>query len=58
MTRLLDEAFALARQLPDDEQNELAARIIAESAEVDAFDRAIAATVDQLDWLIEEVRAD
>ena len=58
MTRLLDEAFALARQLPDDQQNELAARIIAELTEEDAFDRRIAATVDQLDWLIEEARAD
>jgi hypothetical protein len=58
MTRLLEEAFSLARQLPEDQQDELATRIIAELAEDDAFDRRIAATVDQIDWLIEEARAD
>jgi hypothetical protein len=58
MTRLLEEAFRLARQLPDDEQDELASRIIAELSGDDAFDRKIAATVNQLDWLFEEARAD
>ena len=58
MTRLLDEAFNLARRLPDEQQDELASRIIAELAEDDEFDRKIAATVDQLDWLIDEARAD
>ena len=58
MTKLLEEAFALARELPDEQQDALAARIIAELAEDDAFDHKIAATVDQLDWLIEEARAD
>jgi hypothetical protein len=58
MTKLLDSAFELARQLSDEEQDELASRIIAELTEDDAFDRKIAATVDQLDWLIEEARAD
>ena len=58
MTKLLDEAFTLARRLSEDEQDHLAARIIAELSGDDEFDRRIAATVDQLDWLIEEARAD
>lgn len=58
MTKLLDEAFLLARRLPEEEQDRLASRIIAELTEDDEFDRTIAATVDQLDWLIDEARAD
>ncbi|MGH2588444.1 MAG: hypothetical protein ACRDJE_26280 [Dehalococcoidia bacterium] len=58
MTKLLEEAFTLARQLPEDQQDELAARIIAELSADDAFDRRIAATVDQLDRLIEEARTE
>jgi len=58
LTKLLDEAFTLARQLPEEQQDDLAARIIAELTDDDEFDRKIAATVDQLDWLIEEAKAD
>jgi len=58
LTKLLDEAFTLARLLPEERQDDLAARIIAELTEDDEFDRKIAATVDQLDWLIEEAKAD
>lgn len=58
MPNLLQEAFSLARQLPDEQQDELASRIIAELTEDDAFDRTIAATVHQLDWLIEEAEAE
>ena len=58
MTKLLDEAFALALKLPEDQQDQLARRLIAELTEDDEFDRKIAATVDQLDWLIDEARAD
>ncbi|MGH2587456.1 MAG: hypothetical protein ACRDJE_21275 [Dehalococcoidia bacterium] len=54
MTKLLDDAFALARQLADDEQDELAQRIIAELTEDDEFDRKIAATAYKLDRLIDE----
>jgi hypothetical protein len=54
MTKLLDEAFALARHLDDDEQDELAQRIIAELTEEDEFDRKIAATAHKLDGLIDE----
>lgn len=58
MTTLLEDAIALVRQLPEDQQDELAARIIAELTEDDEFDRKIAATVDQLEWLVDEARAD
>jgi phosphoglycerate-specific signal transduction histidine kinase len=58
MSRLLEEAFGLARALPEERQDALAARIIAELTPEDDFDRKIAETVDQLDWLIEEARAD
>jgi hypothetical protein len=54
MTKLLDGAFTLARQLADDEQDELARRIIAEIAEDDAFDRRIVTTAHKLDHLIDE----
>ncbi len=54
MTKLLDDAFQLARQLPEDQQDELAARIIAELTEDDEFDRTIAATAHKLDRLIDE----
>ena len=58
MTRLLDEAFTLARQLPDEQQDELAARLMAELMEDDEFDRTIAATAHRLDWLIDEALAE
>lgn len=54
MTKLLEDAFALARQLPDVEQDQLARRIIDELAEDDEFDRKIAATAHKLDRLIDE----
>ena len=57
MTKLLEEAFTLAHQLSEEDQDQLARRIIAELTEDDAFDHAIAAT-DQLDWLIDEANAD
>jgi hypothetical protein len=58
MTKLLEEAFTLALRLPKEDQDQLARRIIAELTEDDAFDRVIAATIDQLDWLIGEAKAD
>jgi hypothetical protein len=54
MTKLLEDASALARQLDDDEQEELARRIIDELTEDDEFDRKIAATAHRLGWLIDE----
>ncbi len=58
MTKLLDEAIMLARSLPEDQQDELAARIIAELTEDDDFDQAIAATAPKLDRLIDEALAE
>jgi hypothetical protein len=58
MTRLLEEAIMLARSLPDDQQDELATRIIAELTEDDAFDRKIAATASKLGPLIDEALAE
>lgn len=61
MTTLLQKAFAEAEKLPPDEQDVLAARLIAELAEEDDFDRAIAASSGKLALLaaqaIEEHRA-
>jgi len=54
MTKLLDDAFTLARQLAEDEQDQLARRIIAELTEDDVFDRRIAATAHKLNRLIDE----
>ena len=48
MTTLLQEAFAKASALPLGEQDLLASRLLAELAEEDAFDRAIAALSDKL----------
>lgn len=42
MTTLLQQAFAEAAKLPDDEQELLASRLLAELAVEDDFDRAIA----------------
>lgn len=58
MTKLLEDAFALARQLTEEQQDKLASRIIAELTEDDDFDRTIAATAHKLDWLIEEALAE
>ena len=48
MTELLQSAFAKASELPAAEQDVLAARLLAELAEEDEFDRAIAASSDKL----------
>jgi len=54
MTKLLEEAILLVRALPEDQQDELAARIIAELTDDADFDRTIAATASRLDRLIDE----
>lgn len=51
MTKLLQSAFAKASELPDEEQDLLAARLLAELAEEDEFDRAIAASSEKLSRL-------
>ena len=48
MTELLQQAFAEAAKLPEREQEVLAARLIAELAVEDDFDRAIANSSEKL----------
>ena len=54
MTTLLQEAFAKASELPPAEQDLLASRLLAELAEDDEFDRAIAASSESLARLARE----
>ncbi len=58
MTPLLEQAFARAAQLPEAEQELLAARLLAELAEEDAFDRALASSGDKLARLAAEALAE
>ncbi|SFH69977.1 hypothetical protein [Planctomicrobium piriforme] len=51
MTKLLQQAFAAASQLPDEEQDQLAARLLAELTEEDEFDRKIESTGNELSRL-------
>ncbi len=48
MTTLLQQAFDAASRLPAAEQDLLAARVLAELAEEDDFDKAIAASSQKL----------
>jgi hypothetical protein len=61
MTTLFQKAFAEAAKRPQEEQDVLAARLLAELAAEDAFDQAIAASGDKLAVLsrqaIDEYRA-
>jgi hypothetical protein len=54
MTKLLERAFAEASKLPDAEQELLAARLLAELAAEDDFDRKIASSADKLARLAAE----
>jgi len=54
VTTLLQEAFAKAAALPPQEQDVLASRLLAELADEDEFDRAIAASSDKLARLARE----
>ncbi len=54
MTTLLEQAFAEAAKLSQAEQDLLAARLLAELATEDDFDRAIARTSDKLVGLARE----
>jgi hypothetical protein len=58
VTSLLQEAFAKAAALPPAEQDVLASRLLAELAEEDEFDRAIAASSDKLARLAREALAE
>ncbi len=54
MTTLLQKAFSEASKLPDQEQNLIGARLLAELGEETEFDRAIAASADTLARLAQE----
>jgi hypothetical protein len=58
MTTLLQQAFAEAAKLSKEEQDVLAARLLAELQAEDAFDRAIAGSADKLARLAEEALAE
>jgi hypothetical protein len=58
MTTLLQQAFAEAAKLPTAEQDALAARLLAELAAEDAFDRAIANSPDKLARMSREALAE
>jgi hypothetical protein len=58
MTTLLQQAFAEAAKLPQAEQDLLAARLLAELAAEDDFDRAIACSSDKLVGLAREALAE
>ena len=58
MTTLLQQAFAEAAKLPQPEQDLLAARLLAELAAEDDFDRAIARSSDKLVGLAREALAE
>ena len=54
MTTMLERAFAEAAKLPEAEQEVLAARLLAELAAEDDFDRAIAGSAHKLAGLVAE----
>ena len=58
MTALLKEAFEKAAALPPAEQEVLAARLLAEMADEDEFDRAIADSGEKLAILAREALAE
>ncbi len=58
MTRLLDEAFAAAAELPEAEQNALASALLSELASEQAIDAAIATRPDVLARLADEASAE
>jgi hypothetical protein len=58
MTALLEEAFRAASQLPEGEQDALAARLLAEIAAEDEFDRVLEQTGHKLARLTEEALAE
>jgi hypothetical protein len=58
MTQLLERAFAEAQKLSSAEQDVLAFRVLAELADEDDFDRAIAASSDKLAILAKEALAE
>jgi hypothetical protein len=58
MTKSLEHAFAIASQLPESEQDDLAAAILAEIEAEDRFDAALAGSSESLDELADEALAE
>jgi hypothetical protein len=58
MTSLLERAFAEAAKLPEAEQEDLAARQLAELGVEDEFDRAIAGSASKLAFFANEALAE
>ena len=58
MTTLLEHAFAKAATLTAAEQDVLGARLLAELADEDDFDRSVAATTDKLVSLARQALAE
>jgi hypothetical protein len=58
MTILLERAFAEAAKLSSEEQDLLAARLLAELTNEDEFDHAIASSADKLAILAKEALAE
>jgi len=58
MTRLLEKAFAEAALLPDEDQDALAAALLAEIEAEKAFDETIERTAHLLGPLVEEALAE
>jgi hypothetical protein len=58
MTKLLEEAFAEAAKLPEQEQDALAAVILEELASERRWDQAFAASTDLLTQLAEQALAE
>ena len=58
MTKLLERAFSEAGKLSAEEQDLLAARVLAELGEEDEFDRAIAASAGKLASLANQALAE
>jgi hypothetical protein len=58
MTKLLEQAFKEAAELPANEQDLLASRLLAELAAEDEFDRALANSGEKLAQLAEHAVAE
>jgi len=58
MTTLLQQAFAQASKLPQEEQDVLAARLLTELGAEDEFDRAISRSADRLVALAQKALAE
>ena len=58
MTKALQDAFAAASQLPDEEQDSLAAAILEEVAVEERWDSSLSGSANELTQLADEALAD